>query len=269
MAALVTGAAGGIGLGIAQALVAEGARVALADRDEEELAGTVASLRDSGADVLAIALDVTDRAGWAAAAETVHSTWGPVSVLVNNAGVSSLGLGFDEVDATMWDRMVAVNLTGVYNGISTFYADLTGAGDAHIVNTASIGGLLGTARLAPYSATKAAVIALSEALRDEFAQAGVGVSVLCPGPVRSRLWRTSRSLRGLPDTDTPPTDLSGQSAHADMLPAEVGDLVVRGIHDNEPYIMTHDFTVILDVRDRALREAFTGTRTLDLPDSPP
>jgi len=103
-----------------------------------------------------------------------------------------------------------------------------------------VGGLSGFPRLSPYSATKAGVIALSEALHAELAEDDIGVSVLAPGSVQSRLWRTSRRVRGLPDTDIPPTDGSAQSAGPDgMDPFEVGLRVVAGVQNGDLYIFTH------------------------------
>lgn len=236
--AFVTGGAGGIGRGIAEALAEQGARIALADRDEAELAVAVHEMSSAGAEVIAVPFDVTDRDSWTQASNSVHESLGPVQVLVNNAGVSTLGVPFDEVAPTVWDRVVAINLTAVYDGIRTFLDDLIRT-HGYIVNTASAGGLAGAPLLAPYSATKAAIIALSESLNAELAEAGVGVSALCPGGVRSRLWRTSRAIRGLPDVDAPPDDLSGQSATAAMLPIEVGRRVVNGIRHADLYIMTH------------------------------
>ncbi|GAA1845185.1 hypothetical protein GCM10009836_25880 [Pseudonocardia ailaonensis] len=238
--ALVTGAAGGIGLGIAEALLAEGARVALADIDTVELGRTVDDLKARGHAVLGVELDVTDRAAWAAAVDLVRETWGELRVLVNNAGVSTLGMPFETIEPTLWDKVVDINLTGVYNGIHASLASLLADGGGHIVNTASVGGLLGIPALGPYVATKFAVVGLSEALRAELSDQGVGVSVLCPASVRSRLWRTSRPVRGLPDVDTPPADASGQSGReGGMDPAEVGRRVVDGVRRNDLYILTH------------------------------
>ena len=238
--AFITGSAGGIGFGIARAFAEAGMKIVLSDIDELELEKAAAELKEAGADAMAIPLDVTDRDDWARAVERVTIEMGPVQLLVNNAGVSTLGLTFDEIGPDLWDRVIAVNLTGVYNGIHYFLHGMRAAGGGHIVNTSSMGGLLPSPALVPYSASKAAVVALSEALRAELADAGIGVSVLCPGGVQSRLWRTSRAVRGLPDTDTPPSDISGQSARPDAMdPYEVGRRVLDAVLANEPYIMTH------------------------------
>ena len=238
--AFVTGAAGGIGLGIAQAFAEVGVRLALADIDESALAESVGELAASGAEAIAVPLDVTDRKAWAAAADRVRSELGPVQVLVNNAGVSTLGLRFEDVGPELWDRVVSINLTGVYNGVHYFLDGMRDAGGGHIVNTSSMGGLAGFPTLAPYAATKSAIVALSEVLQAELAEAGIGVSVLCPGGVRTRLWRTSRVVRGLPDTDVPPSGLSGQSASdTAMDPYEVGRRVLSAVLHNELYVLTH------------------------------
>lgn len=237
--ALITGSAGGIGLGIARALTEFGVKVALADIDEDALEKSTAELAESGGEVTAVRLDVTDRAAWVTAGEHVRDTLGPVRVLVNNAGVSTLGMRFDEVGPELWERVVDINLTGVYNGVRHFLPEIREAGGGHIVNTSSMGGLIGSPTLAPYAATKFAVVGLSEVLRAELAADGIGVSVLCPGGVRTRLWRTSRPVRGLPDTDIPPSDVSGQSASAGMEPYEVGRRVVDAILADELYIITH------------------------------
>jgi short-subunit dehydrogenase len=115
------------------------------------------------------------------------------------------------------------------------------AGSGHIVNTSSAAGLGGVPKAGPYCATKFAIIGVSESLRAELAESGIGVSVLCPGSVRTRLWRTSRALRGLPDIDTPPPELlvGGSADPNGMDPYEVGQRVVAAVVANEPYIMTH------------------------------
>jgi NAD(P)-dependent dehydrogenase (short-subunit alcohol dehydrogenase family) len=158
---------------------------------------------------------------------------------VNNAGVSTNGMLFGDISPELWDRVLSINLTGVYNGVHYFLDGMRAAGGGHIVNTSSMGGLVGFPGLSPYSATKFGVVGLSESLRAELAADGIGVSVLCPGGVRSRLWRTSRAVRGLPDTQSPPDDVSGQSATAAMLPEEVGRRVLDAVTANELFIITH------------------------------
>ena len=239
--AFVTGSAGGIGLGIARAFAEAGMKIVLSDIDGPALEQSAAELaKETSAEVIAVPLDVTDRGGWARVAREVPAALGPVQLLVNNAGVSTLGMRFDEIGPELWDRVISINLTGVYNGVHYFLDGMRAAGGGHIVNTSSMGGLIGFPTLSPYSASKFAVVGLSEALSGELAESGIGVSVLTPGRVRSRLWRTSRAVRGLPDTDIPPSDASGQSAGpGGMDPDEVGRRVVDAVVANELYIITH------------------------------
>ena len=238
--AFVTGSAGGIGLGIARACAAAGMRIVLSDIDESRLEQSALELAHSGAEVMSFRLDVTDRKGWARAAREVPAAIGPVQLLVNNAGVSTFGMSFVEVGPELWDRVVATNLAGVYNGVRAFLAGLQAAGGGHIVNCSSMAGLGGVPKGGPYSATKFAIVGLSESLRAEFAEFGIGVSVLCPGSVRTRLWRTSRAVRGLPDLDHPPPELQSGSADPNgMDPDEVGRRVLYAVVANEPYIITH------------------------------
>lgn len=194
--AFITGAAGGIGLGIARACAHAGMKVVLADIDEVVLQQSAADLIARGAEATAFPLDVTDRDGWARAREAVSSSVGPVQLLVNNAGVSTLGMRVEEIGPELWDRVIAINLTGVYNGVHYLLDGMRDAGGGHIVNMSSAAGLFGAALLAPYAATKFAVVGLLEVLQAELAEHGIGVSVVCPGGVRSRLWRTSRVVRG-------------------------------------------------------------------------
>jgi NAD(P)-dependent dehydrogenase (short-subunit alcohol dehydrogenase family) len=255
--AFITGSAGGIGLGIARACARTGMKVVISDIDETTLEQAASGLKGSGAEVLAVPLDVTDREGWARAARDVPALMGPVQLLVNNAGVSTNGMLFEEIGPQLWDRVVSINLTSVYNGVHYFLDGMRAAGGGHIVNTSSMGGLVGFPGLSPYAATKFGVVGLSESLRAELAEHGIGVSVLCPGGVRSRLWRTSRAVRGLPDTDIPPDDNSGQSATAAMLPDEVGQRVLDAVIGDEPYIITHpEMRSIVTQRHEQLMHGF-------------
>jgi NAD(P)-dependent dehydrogenase (short-subunit alcohol dehydrogenase family) len=256
--AFITGGASGIGFGIAQVFAEQGVKIAIADIDPTTLESAVEKLRATGATAIGVQLDVTDRSGWEAAVKQVTAELGQVQLLFNNAGVSTLGLRFEEVPPEMWDRVIAINLTGVYNGMHYFLDGIRQAGGGHIINTASMGGLFGVPTLSPYSASKAAVIMLSEAVRAELADENVGVSVLAPGGVRSNLWRTSRAVRGLPDTDVAPTDASGQSSNdLAMDPYIVGQYVLRAVLENELYVITHpEMAPAVAARGDALLAAF-------------
>jgi NAD(P)-dependent dehydrogenase (short-subunit alcohol dehydrogenase family) len=214
-------------------------KVAISDIDEPELEQAAAELRTAGSAVMPVRLDVTDRDDWARAAEQVPAAMGPVQLLVNNAGVSTYGIPFDDIGPALWDRVLSINLTGVYNGVHYFLGAMRAAGGGHIVNTSSAGGLLGIPRLAPYCAAKFAIVGLSESLRAELAGTGVGVSVLCPGSVRSRIRLTSRAIDGLRDTEIPPADVAGEPGVPGMEPDEVGRRVLAAVAADELYIITH------------------------------
>ena len=256
--AFITGAAGGIGLGLARAFAEAGMKIALADVDADALEQAAAELAESGATVLAVPLDVTDRAGWAAAAEKVQSELGTVQLLCNNAGVSTLGLKFGQITPELWTKVVDININGAYNGIHTFLEPMVAAGGGHIVNTASMGGLFGSIpELTAYTATKFALVGLSESLRAEVAADGVGVSVVCPGGVRSRLWRTSQRARGVADSDIVASGTGGQSASPDgMDPYEVGLRTVDAVRNDELYVITHpEFRAAITYRNDQLNAA--------------
>jgi 2-hydroxycyclohexanecarboxyl-CoA dehydrogenase len=256
--AFITGSAGGIGLGMARAFAEAGMAIAMADVDVDALGQAASELESAGARVLALPLDVTDRAGWAAAAERASAKLGPVQLLCNNAGISTLGLKFAEIPPGLWDKVIDTNLSGAFNGIHCFLEPMIASGGGHIVNTASMGGLFGgIPNLTAYTATKFALVGLSESLRAELATDGIGVSVVCPGGVQTRLWRTSRRARGLPDVDAEPGDISSQSASPEgMDPYQVGLLTVDAVRNNELYVITHpEFRSLLVYRQDQLIEA--------------
>ncbi|MDO7842220.1 SDR family oxidoreductase [Sphingomonas immobilis] len=248
--AFVTGGASGIGLAIAQALVDEGARVMIADIDGPALDAAVAAL---GSDAAGVRLDVRDRAEWAAAKIALESRFGPVDILVNNAGIGPDGHTLADMDPVAFDRVIAIKLTGTFNGIATFAAGMRERGDGHIVNTASMAGLIASAKLGAYTASKFAVVGLSEVLRAEMARHGVGVSVLCPGLIRTNLGATTIAAGS--DRVTPRTPSTDQGID----PAIVGALVVDGIRANAMHIVTHgDYQAHVAERMARVVAAFDG-----------
>jgi NAD(P)-dependent dehydrogenase (short-subunit alcohol dehydrogenase family) len=243
--ALVTGAASGIGLSIATALVEEGARVILADRDDAALSRACARLGDSAQPRQ---LDVTDRPGWESARRFAEDTFGPVEILVNNAGVGPDWHDLADMPGEHFDRLIAIMLTGVYNGLHAFGSAIRGMGEGHIVNTASMVALTPMAQQGAYVAAKCGLVGLSEVLRAEMEPYGVGVSVLCPARVRTNL---------LAGTEPPHRAMNGG-----MDPSRVAHHVIDGIRNNEFYIITHPEYGGL-VKDRAARllEAFERAQT--------
>ena len=139
----------------------------------------------------------------------------------------------------LWRKVNAVNYDAPYYGMRAFVPGMRAARSGHIVNTSSLAAVIGfLPNLTAYVASKAALLGLSEAARLEFAPDEIGVTALIPGPVRTRLWRTSRVIRDLPDTDVPPADSSGQSARAAGDPDIVGEQVLEAVRRNEAYVFT-------------------------------
>ncbi len=229
--AFVTGGASGIGLGIADALAGRGVAVTIADINEEALDQVLFERSDRFQGVL---LDVRDRDGWQRAKQEAEAGFGPVDVLVNNAGIAPDGMQLADMDPASFDRVIAINLTGVFNGIHAFGADIRAQGRGHIVNTASMAGMVAEhPGIGSYSSSKFGVVAMSEVLRREMEPHGVGVSVLCPGLVASNLPANTMRIGGMV------RDPSVATLESDMKPDTVGEMVVRAIGDNRLYIFTH------------------------------
>ncbi|MGB6450418.1 MAG: SDR family NAD(P)-dependent oxidoreductase [Steroidobacteraceae bacterium] len=271
--AFVTGGASGIGLGIVKALVGAGAKVVIADLRQDHLDEALAHFggRGSRERVHGIRLDVTDRAAMASAAAETEKRFGKVHVLVNNAGVGIEGplrhATYDD-----WDFGLGVNLGGVVNGIQTFVPRIRAHGEGgHIVNTASLAGLVWMPSfMTVYTTSKAAVITLSECIRDDLAPDGIGVSVLCPGPVKSNIHQSGRNR---------PEKFRGSSGFAEaeaklaqrtvsplwMEPEVVGEKVLRAIRNGELYVITHgEWREAFDQRIAAIRAAMPSEVNPDL-----
>ena len=247
--AFITGGAGGIGLGIGDALARRGVRVTLADIDVATLDAVVQERPENFAGVQ---LDVQCRTRWEAAKLEAEARFGPVDILVNNAGITMDGVDLADMAPEVFDRMISVSLTSVFNGISTFAAEMRGRKVGHIVNTASVMGVLpGVPGMGAYSAAKAGVIAISEALRGELEPADIGVSVLCPGFVASRLRETSsRVMPGLKNQNRKP-------GREPMDALTAGEMVVRGIVENWAYIFTHQaYLASFERRSEEVRKHF-------------
>jgi NAD(P)-dependent dehydrogenase (short-subunit alcohol dehydrogenase family) len=243
--AFVTGGASGIGLGITRALLDAGCKAVIADLRPDHIAEAKSALAAAGNSLLALELDVTDRAAMAAAADQVEQAFGRIDILVNNAGVGIEG-PLREATWADWDFGVGVNLGGVVNGLQAFLPRIRAGGrGGHVVNTASLAGLVQMPSwMAIYATAKAAVIALSEAIRDDLAQDGIGVTVLCPGPIKSRIHELGRNR---PDRFEPSRAFSEAAERLGkrqvsalwMEPETVGAMVVDAIRKNQLYCITH------------------------------
>ena len=244
-AAFVTGGASGIGLALGRALAEAGARVMLADIEERALAEAVASLQGENlAEVRGIICDVRDYQAVERAAQAAIDAFGKVHIVCNNAGVGGRS-GADSISLQDWRWVIDINLMGVVHGVRAFLPHLVSHGEGgHIVNTASMAGFLPGTGFGPYTATKFAVVGLSEALRAELAPQGIGVSVLCPGWVRTRI---TESRRNWPkEYGEPPAPRPGlidqhiaELVRTGMEPNAVAALTLAAIRDNELYVFTH------------------------------
>jgi NAD(P)-dependent dehydrogenase (short-subunit alcohol dehydrogenase family) len=237
--ALVTGGASGIGKAIGTALARRGATVVLADIDDVAAKGAADDLaagppgRVSGA-----GLDVRDAGAFAELVQRVAGDHGHLDLLFNNAGI---GMGGEVAELTLehWDRVIDINLRGVVHGVAAAYPVMISQGSGHIVNTASLAGLLPSPMLTPYAATKHAVVGLSTSLRGEAARHGVRVSVVCPGIIDTPIWD-----KGNPDDlpDVPSLHSGLDAAKATLLrraypPAALAEDVLAGVSRNRPIIV--------------------------------
>jgi NAD(P)-dependent dehydrogenase (short-subunit alcohol dehydrogenase family) len=265
--AFVTGAASGIGLGIATALAQAGAKVMLCDIEEAALSAAVAELKKTNADVDSVRVDVSLKTELQAAAEATTARYGNIHILVNNAGVGGGGPYGTWTDPG-WDWTLGVNLMAVIWGIEAFGPLIEKHGEGgHIVSTASIAGLISGGSNS-YNVSKYGVVALSEGLRNELAPRGIGVSVLCPGFVRTQILNSRRNLpkrlagafRGQPTDPLAYATLRERVAHG-IDPAYVGELVREGIENDWPYIFTDtEFEPIIEMRFATIRQGFNHIR---------
>jgi NAD(P)-dependent dehydrogenase (short-subunit alcohol dehydrogenase family) len=260
--AFVTGGASGIGLGMATAFVAAGMNVVIADIRSDHIAAALQRFTELGrsGNVHALELDVTDRDGFARAADEAESAFGNVHVLCNNAGMGILGpvtaARYDD-----WDWGLGVLLGGAVNGIQTFLPRMLAHEGGHIVNTSSMAAVVPIAGSAIYITAKAALIGLSEALRSELAREGIGVSAFCPGPVQTNIREGGRT-RPERYSDSGYTELEVQLEERPnsplwMDPVECGERVLAGIRNDDLYIFTHrEFREGADERFRAMLASF-------------
>jgi NAD(P)-dependent dehydrogenase (short-subunit alcohol dehydrogenase family) len=234
--AVVTGAGSGIGEGIARAAARAGMKVVVADIDVEKARAVAA---DIGGQAMACAVDVSSLASVEAMRDAALAKFGGVHLLCNNAGVW-IGALMHDADIKDWQYLINVNLYGVIHGVKAFLPLFVQQGEGHIVNTASMGGLISGPPEGLYTTTKFAVVGLSEALIMEVADKGVGVSVLCPGLVNTNLITQSFAVRpaaldsGIDHRQPAPDVASGIS------PLEVGEQVIDAVREGGFYIITHD-----------------------------
>ena len=267
--AFVTGGASGIGLALGRAFAEAGMKVMLADIEVDALAAAVGSLGDIGPSVQGVTCDVADAASVEQAAKASYAAFGNVHVVCNNAGVAG-GSGIDDISLDTWRWVLDVNLMGVLHGIRTFLPHIRAHGEGgHIVNTASMAGLQSGLGFSPYATSKFAVVGMSEGLAMQLKPLGIGVTVLCPGFVRTRISDSGRNRperygpARAPDPASAAGRLAAESARlqaAGLDPAAVAAQTLAAIRDDELYVFTHPemhgevkerFAAIVAAMDRA------------------
>jgi NAD(P)-dependent dehydrogenase (short-subunit alcohol dehydrogenase family) len=246
--AFVTGGASGIGLALGRAFAQAGMRVMLADIETEALAAAVTSLRDVGPGVRGMNCDVADALSVERAAQATYQAFGNVHVVCNNAGVAAGG-GIDHISLDNWRWVLDVNLMGVLHGIRSFLPHIRGHGEGgHIVNTASMAGMTGGLGFSPYTASKFAVVGMSEGLAEQLKPHGIGVSVLCPSYVRTGIGASGRNRpqRYGPsptlDPASPATAMVADIAlrlQAGLEPDAVAARVLDAVRNDDLYVFTH------------------------------
>jgi NAD(P)-dependent dehydrogenase (short-subunit alcohol dehydrogenase family) len=263
--AFVTGGASGIGFAMAKAFAEEGMNVMLADVEQSALDSALKDLGQYGNHVRGVACDVADPDSVERAAQATFAAFGKVHVVCNNAGVAAGG-GIDQISVDNWRWVIDVNLMGVVYGVRSFLPHIREHGEGgHIVNTASMAGMINGMGFSPYAATKFAVVSMSEGLAMQLAPHGIGVSVLCPEFVRTRIGDSGRNRperygQSQPlDPNSPAAAIVAEIARrleAGLDPARVAEQVIAAIRSGELYIFTHpNMRVAVDGRFAAIQSA--------------
>ena len=263
----ITGGASGIGLAIARTRANAGMKVVVADIEQSALDAVDAEFDAAGFDAMTIKLDVTDRYAMEAAAQAAEARFNNIHVLVNNAGIGFTN-DLEKLSYNDWDWVLGVNLNGVVNGLQTFIKRIQQHGEGgHIINTSSMAGHVVMPGLGAYNTSKFAVVGLSESLHYELKPQNIGVSVLCPGVVKTNIYLAGRNrpdkLRGENDAkDLMETDSEKLSMTIEELletalsPALVGAMVLDAIKQQDLYIFTHpEFQPLIDKRNKKIGES--------------
>jgi NAD(P)-dependent dehydrogenase (short-subunit alcohol dehydrogenase family) len=267
--AFVTGGASGIGFALGRAFAEAGMKVMLADIETDALAAAVKSLHTFTPDVHGVACDVADPVSVERAATAAYEAFGHVHVVCNNAGVAA-GSGIDNISLDNWRWVLDVNLMGVLHGIRTLLPHIRAHREGgHIVNTASMAGIVSGLGFSPYATSKFAVVSMSEGLATQLKPLGIGVTVLCPAFVRTGISESGRNRPeryGPTQTPDPASPAGVLAAHLAELsrsgldPADVAAQVLAAIREDELYVFTHPekradvekrFAAILAAMDKA------------------
>ncbi len=247
--AVITGGASGIGYGIAHRCAKEGMKIVLSDIETGPLYKAESKLKQTGAEVLSVQTDVSKADQMDRLAEEAIKKFGTVHLVVNNAGVGGGGVLW-ELETDYWEWVLGANLWGVIHGVRVFTKLLVEQNEGHIINTASIAGMMSAPGMGPYNVSKHAVVTLSETLYGELRNAGVnvGVSVLCPSYVDTKIYAAERNRPIDPDRPRTQEEIEEQKAIAEagaaffksvMSTTDVADMVFHAIKNKEFYILTH------------------------------
>jgi NAD(P)-dependent dehydrogenase (short-subunit alcohol dehydrogenase family) len=254
--AVVTGGAGGIGRALAARFLAAGMRVAIADVEADAIDAAVDAL-DAGDRLLGVAGDVREVDDMHALRDRTLAEFGAVHVVCLNAGVAPVGPML-ETPIDVWEWVFDVNVRGVVNGALVFAPLLAEQGAGHIVCTASVAGLMDTPTLPPYGVSKHAVVGLAGGMRRELADHGVGVSVLCPGLINTKIFESERNRPA--GMDDPSDDNLMSKAYRDMIvdgapPSQVADVVYQAILDDQFFVFpTRDLDAMIEGRLADIRQ---------------
>ena len=265
--AFVTGGASGFGLEFAKVFLKQGMNVALADIEQAALAKALGELQADENRVRGFVCDIADRASLQKAADAAIAAFGRVHVVCNNAGVGRRPGGIEELSERQWNWVLSVNLMGVVHGIAVFLPHMRKHGEGgHFLNTASMAGMLGQPQDGPYSASKAAVVGISETLFYELRGSNIGVSVLCPGFARTGIALSERNQPAELTSDAKTPLSEAGAAHAALIraavdngiePAEVAARALQGIVEGDLYVFTHpDMRPMLNKRLARINAAY-------------
>lgn len=249
---VITGAASGIGRELALAFARERCAMVLADIDEAGLQETVGMVNGAGGSAEAFSCDVSKADQVMRMADRCFDKWGRVDLLINNAGVASTGF-MGDVPITDWEWVMSINFWGVVYGCHAFVPGMKGQGEGHIVNVASAAGIISSAEMAPYNASKAAVISLSETLKSELAPYGIGVTVLCPTFVRTNLLEKMRFT----DDFQRHCSTTGMAC-ARWTPEKVAALVLEAVRRDRVYVLPQASAKLIWLFKRISPAAYLG-----------
>ena len=262
--AFITGAAGGIGFAMARAFGREGANIVVADIDRDGARYAAERLHGDQIKAIGVQCDVSERGAVERAALDTIAAFGKVHIVCNNAGVA-VGGPLGTIEPRDWDWIIDVNLKSVIYGVETFYPLIRSHGEGgHIVNTASMAGMISPPGMEPYTATKFAVVAMSEGWAMQLQPLGIGVSVLCPGFVRTRIHESGRARqdryggRGEVEAGVGATQReAAENVLHGIDPEFVGARVIEAVKAGELYIFTHPATrEFVEMRFQTIRSAF-------------